>query len=326
MILNYVEMENQYTTNFNRKGLDITILKPDDFEDYKKSVEERGNTVTVIGNTKLKPVKGDNNNYIIIQGKKFEVIDGKMCSAKGYIPVGDNQFVRLEKTYLMGVIIASSCGIAACGVIAGLAIALPLQQSVPTTTSSLLMESGSDWDGQQHLNGEGSVSSQENTSVPGYARVSAGKDRPFLSLYNPMENTVNFVYAITKPIDTVQEDTFTTAEQAQKYINSHAVTYENFYNAETNEYLLKDSNGNVTDTLTEYKSIANTDGTYTVIKVTSKMIYFTNGISPGKSVDWNVYDFLGQGSHKVQIRITTYDVETNVQCYGAIQDTTITVS
>ena len=216
MILNYVEMENQYTTNFNRKGLDITILKPDDFEDYKKSVEESGNTVTVIGNTKLKPVKGDNNNYIIIQGKKFEVIDGKMCSAKGYIPVGDNQFVRLEKTYLMGVIIASSCGIAACGVIAGLAIALPLQQSVPTTTSSLLMESGSDWDGQQHLNGEGSVSSQENTSVPGYARVSAGKDRPFLSLYNPMENTVNFVYAITKPMDTVQEDTFTTAEQAQK--------------------------------------------------------------------------------------------------------------
>ena len=326
MILNYVEMENQYTTNFNRKGLDITILKPDDFEDYKKSVEESGNTVTVIGNTKLKPVKGDNNNYIIIQGKKFEVIDGKMCSAKGYIPVGDNQFVRLEKTYLMGVIIASSCGIAACGVIVGLAIALPLQQSVPATTSSLLMESGSDWDGQQHLNGEGSVSSQENTSVPGYARVSAGKDRPFLSLYNPMENTVNFVYAITKPMDTVQEDTFTTAEQAQKYINSHAVTYENFYNAETNEYLLKDSNGNVTDTLTEYKSIANTDGTYTVIKVTSKMIYFTNGISPGKSVDWNVYDFLGQGSHKVQIRITTYDVETNVQCYGAIQDTTITVS
>ena len=42
MILNYVEMENQYTTNFNRKGLDITILKPDDFEDYKKSVEESG--------------------------------------------------------------------------------------------------------------------------------------------------------------------------------------------------------------------------------------------------------------------------------------------
>ena len=56
MILNYVEMENQYTTNFNRKGLDITILKPDDFEDYKKSVEESGNTVTVIGNTKLEPV------------------------------------------------------------------------------------------------------------------------------------------------------------------------------------------------------------------------------------------------------------------------------
>ena len=326
MILNYVEMENQYTTNFNKKGLDIHILKPDDFEDYKKAVEESGNKVTVVGNTKLKSVKGDNDNYIIIQGKKFEVTDGKMCSAKGYIPVGNNQFVRLEKTYLVGVIIAVACGIAACGVIAGLAIALPLQQSVPATTSSLLMESGSDWNGQQHLNGEGSISSQENTSIPGYAQVSAGKDRPYLSLYNPPENTVNFVYTITKPMDTVQEDTFTTAEQAQNYINSHAVTYENYYNSETNGYQLKDSNGNVTDILTEYKSIANTDGTYTVIKVTSKIIYFTNGITPGKAVDWNVYDFLGQGSHKVQVRISTYDVETNVQCYGAIQDTTITVS
>lgn len=326
MILNYVEMENQYTTNFNKKGLDINILKPDDFEDYKKFLEESGNTVTVIGNTKLKPVKGDSGNYIIIQGKKFEVTDGKICSAKGYIPVGNHQFVRLEKTYLMGIIIAGSCGIAACGVIVGLAIALPLQQSVPTTTSSLLMESGSDWNGQQHLNGEGSISSQENTSIPGYSRVSANKDRPYLSLYNPPENTVNFVYTITKPLDTVQEDTFTTAEQAQTYINDHAVTYENFYNAETNEYLLKDSTGNVTDTLTEYKSIANTDGTYTVIKITSKIIYFTNGIAPGKAVDWNICSSLEQGKHEVQIRISTYDVETNVQCYGAIQDTIITVS
>lgn len=326
MILNYVEMKNQYITSFNRKGLDITILKPDDFEDYKKFVEENGNTVTVMGNTKLKPVKGDNDNYIIIQGKKFGVTDGKMCSAKGYIPVGNHQFVRLEKTYLMGVIIASSCGIAACGVIAGLAIALPLQQSVPATTSSLLMESGSDWDGQQHLNGSDSISSQESTSIPGYAQVSADKDRPYLSLYNPPENTVNFVYTITKPIDTVQEDIFTTAEQAQNYINSHAVTYENYYNAETNGYQLKDSNGNVTDILTEYKSIANTDGTYTVIKVTSKIIYFTNGITPGKAVEWNVYDSLGQGTHEVQIRISTYDVETNTPCYGAVQDTKITVS
>lgn len=326
MILNYVEMENQYITNLNKKGLDIHILKPDDFEDYKKAVEESGNTVTVIGNTKLKPVKGDNDNYIIIQGKKFEVTDGKQCSAKGYIPVGNHQFVRLEKTYLMGVIIASSCGIAACGVIVGLAIALPLQQSVPATTSSLLMESGSDWDGQQHLNGSDSISSQENTSIPGYAQVSASKDRPYLSLYNPPENTVNFVYTITKPLDTVQEGTFSTVQQAQNYINSHAVTYENYYNSETNEYQLKESNGNVTDTLTEYKSIANTDGTFAVIKVTSKIIYFTNGIAPGKAGDWNVCNSLGQGTHEVQIRVSTYDIETNVQCYGAIQDTTITVS
>ena len=202
MILNYAEMENQYVSQYKQKGLDINILRPADFENYKQFIEESGNKVTVIGNTTLKSVKGDNDNYIIIQGKKFEVTDGKMCSAKGYIPVGNNQFVRLEKTYLVGVIIAVACGIAACGVIAGLAIALPLQQSVPATTSSLLMESGSDWNGQQHLNGEGSISSQENTSIPGYAQVSAGKDRPYLSLYNPPENTVNFVYTITKPMDT----------------------------------------------------------------------------------------------------------------------------
>ena len=78
--------------------------------------------------------------------------------------------------------------------------------------------------------------------------------------------------------------------------------------------------------MTEYKSIANTDGTYAVIKIKSKIIYFTNGIAPNKSIDWNVYDFLGQGTHEVQIRISTYDVETNTPCYGAVQDTKITVS
>ena len=183
MILNYAEMENQYVSQYKQKGLDINILRPADFENYKQFIEESGNKVTVIGNTTLKSVKGDNDNYIIIQGKKFGSNRvGKMCSAKGYIPVGNNQFVRLEKTYLVGVIIAVACGIAACGVIAGLAIALPLQQSVPATTSSLLMESGSDWNGQQHLNGEGSISSQENTSIPGYAQVllPAKTDRTYL--------------------------------------------------------------------------------------------------------------------------------------------------
>ncbi len=111
-------MENQYVSQYKQKGLDINILRPADFENYKQFIEESGNKVTVIGNTTLKSVKGDNDNYIIIQGKKFEVTDGKMCSAKGYIPVGNNQFVRLEKTYLVGVIIAVACGIAACGDIA----------------------------------------------------------------------------------------------------------------------------------------------------------------------------------------------------------------
>lgn len=56
------------------------------------------------------------------------------------------------------------------------------------------------------------------------------------------------------------------------------------------------------------------------------MIYFTNGIAPGKAVDWNVCNSLGHGTHDVQIRITTYDVKTNTPCYGAVQDTKITVS
>lgn len=328
MILNYFEMKNQYVSQYKHKGLDINIniLKPTDFEDYKKSVEENGNKVTVVGNTRLKLVKENTDSYIDIQGKRFELKGGKTCPAKGYIPVGTNHFVRLEKVHWTGALIAGACGLAVCGVIVGLAITLASQQSVPATTSSIFTESSSDWNGQQHKNGDDSISSEENTLIPGYAQVAVNKDKPYLQLYNYPENTVNFVYTITKPMDTVQEDTFTTAEQAQNYINSHAIKYENYYNPKTNEYQLKDSNGNVTDILTEYKAIANTDGTYTVTKVVSKIIYFTTGIAPGKAVEWNVYDSLGQGTHKVKIRISTYDVETNDPCYGAVLNTTITVS
>ena len=53
MILNYAEMENQYVSQYKQKGLDINILRPADFENYKQFIEESGNKVTVIGNTTL---------------------------------------------------------------------------------------------------------------------------------------------------------------------------------------------------------------------------------------------------------------------------------
>lgn len=51
-------MENQYVSQYKQKGLDINILRPADFENYKQFIEESGNKVTVIGNTTLKSVKG----------------------------------------------------------------------------------------------------------------------------------------------------------------------------------------------------------------------------------------------------------------------------
>ena len=322
MILNYNELENKKLIKYKKKGLDIKIFTPQDFKEYKKEVEDNGGNVTVIRNTKLKKYKEkeneqDNDEYIEIQGKKFKLKKEKSCSTKGYIPVGNDRFVRIESNFLFFIILI----ILICGLFLGTSILSDKKPGIPNP--DIEMDDTKDWDGDNPTHN--SKSDQENTIIPGYADITATKDAGLIKLYNPEQNTVNFIYTITKKVETVKVETFKTVDEAQQYITNNSIQYTNYYDEKNNKYVLKDQDGNLTEDLIEYKAAKDSDETYTVNKITSKVIYFSKGIAPNTYVDWNAYEFLGIGNHEVQFRISTYDIETNSTCYGAVQDLTINV-
>lgn len=318
MILKYNEIENDNLVEYKKKKIDIKIFKPKDFNEYKKNVEDNGGKVTVVRNTSFKKCKDDNDEYIEIQDKKFKLKDEKARSAKGYIPVGEDRFVRIESWLLLWIFLI---GILIVGLLFGIH-AIPSKPDNPN--SPIDMEDGNDWDGKQDT-GNNSTQSQESTKIPGYSNITATKESGIVKLYNLPENTVNFVYTITEQESSEEVKTFDTVEDAQEYINSNNKTYTNYYDEASKKYELKDESGNVTDELIEYKATKKDDGTYTVNKVVSKVIYFTKGIAPNKYVEWDVSKFFDTGVHNVQFRISTYDVDTNIACYGATVNVTITI-
>lgn len=57
---------------------------------------------------------------------------------------------------------------------------------------------------------------------------------------------------------------------------------------------------------------------YTIYDSNGKEVFKTNAIAPGKAVYWNVYETMGQGEHVVDMNVSTFDVDTQVECCGAV--------
>lgn len=335
----------QFTKEYKRKGIKYRIIKSKDFDDYKDYVEKEFNqTVSVVRNTKLKELKDDskdvkNDEYLEVgylkesgcavgvgamapdtsadtETKKFKITKEKRSFTAGYLPVGNQRFVRVQRRIWPLVLLF----ILLLGIATGVCIAI-----TGKTPTKLLMDNASSiWDGNPNDSG-GSIASQENTVIPGFSTFTVTKEAALIKLYNMPENTVNFVYTITKPLSSEKVETFDDVDTAQRFANKNTVEYSNYYDEGSGNYELKDAEGQITDTLVEYKT-ASEDGKYVVYKNQSEVIYFTNGIAPNMYVDWDAYASLGVGVHKLQFRTSTYDVDTNTACYGSIQNVTITVN
>lgn len=333
MILNYLNIGHEKLEDYKKKGVEIKIFTAKEFDNYKKEMEEKNLAVSVVRNTTLKELKEDsddvkNKEYLEINGKKYKLIKERSRSAEGYIPIDETRFVRIENNLLLFLLLFG--GIAAL-LIAGILL-LP-GNTDPIIHPDIEMDSeAGDWDGQGNQTGDNSIAEQENTVIPGFSTFKATKEAALIKLYNFPENTVNFVYTVTKPItstpvesfDLLKSDGESNISEVQEYITKNTITYVNYYDESTNNYQLKDEKGNITDTLIEYKAVEE-NGKYVVYKHESEVIYFTKGIAPNQSIDWNAYESLGAGEHKLQFRISTYDVNTNAACYGAIQDVVITI-
>lgn len=327
MILRYANIGHEKLEDYTKKKLEIKVFKPKEFDEYKEAMEGEEKRVVVVRNTKLKELDDDSDEvkdgeYLEIGERKFKLIKERGRVAVAYIPIDELTFVRIESNLLLFIILL--------GILLG-GICLLTQVPVGNNEQPILplpdieMDSDAgDWDGEGNKTGEDSVAAQENTVIPGFSTFKATKEACLIKLYNFPENTVNFIYTITKPITEEEVEVFDNIDDAQKYVSENTENYTNYYDEATDNYELKDRNGNPTDLMVEYKVITEGDK-YIVYKYESEIVFFTKGIAPNKSFDWNAYESLGIGVHNVQFRISTFDVESNAACYGAVQDVVITI-
>lgn len=321
MILKYNKINDENAKNIKINGIEFNVLKQKDFDNYKKEKENNNEIVTVLRNTSLKKYKekdSDNDEYIEISNEKFQLKKEKSHLAKGYINVGCNNFVRLESNILILVILF----ILLLGMISSCIFLSKDNPKIPENPFDI--EDSNFWDGKEQQNGDVSQANQDSTIIPGYSKINATEGSSMVQLYNPPENTVYFIYTITSLENKEKEKTFENINEAQEYINDNTVTYSNYYDEQTNKYMLKDEFGNITDKFIEYK-IEQTKNGNDVYKLTNKVIYFTKAIEPNNKKDWNVLDFFDKGTYNVQFRITPYDINTKEVCYGAISDVEINV-
>lgn len=148
MILHYNAMEYPNMSNYKKRDIKLKIFKPRAFKDYRTAVERKGGCVTVIRNTTLKECSNNEQDEFLVAGYlNFRLKEEKLGSAIGYIPVGQNRFVRIERKMwlLVAILIFIICGV----------ICLLLWKNAPSAVepvTTLEMENGDVWDGQQYRN------------------------------------------------------------------------------------------------------------------------------------------------------------------------------
>lgn len=327
MRVSYKTINHPNEKEFKKGDICCTIFKKDDFKEYKKNLEDSGKIVHVMANTSLKEIKDDDDkkekkDYVKIPDK-----DGKSRCFKiyqkrhrmktvGYMPVSEYDFILIEKglpilIWLIPILI---------GLLIGLCIAFRPSDSA----NNIPLDDGADWDGEAHKNGSNSQASAETITIPGFSSITVDKNSRELQLYNLDNNTVNFVYTITENLSEENVGSFDTQEEAMTYIADNEHKYQNDYSTEGDYKLIDMETNEPTDIYTEYKSQED-NGKFNVVKTESKVIYITKAIAPGKAINWDVLSSLDAGEHNLQFIISTYDVDTNVQCYGAVLDVKATV-
>lgn len=323
MHLSYHTLSHPKEKEFKESGALCTIFEKDDFKAYKQALEDNNKNVHIVAKTSLKKIDEDNENsnkdWVEIPDKDGELRKFKTYKKRhklktlGYLPLSETEFVQIESGVPILILLIPII----LGLLAGLCFINP---SVPVDDPLSMEDDMDDWDGNDHKNGGNSEASADSTTIPGFAQVRASGEDDSVQLYNPKENTVKFIYTITEQASEKTVETFDTAEDAMAYASSHEYKYKNDYSNESSYKLVDAETNEVTDIYIEYSVQESVDHKFDVVETKSKVIYFTKAINPGKAVNWNIYESLESGKHDLKFRIATYDVDTDVQCYGAVLD------
>lgn len=311
----------------------IKIIKPKFFKKYRKLLKESNNqSVRVTACTDLEKLsqeymeKHSKEDFLSVKEPDWEEKFYKIYNledklfftyTKGYIAVSETEFIEVCGNWLFFL------SWALLGIIWVILLVMLCgdKTAPPEDPNSLKVDdSQTSWNGEMP-NTTGNIPEQEDIEIPGFYRFNATAEAGNVPLYNPENNTVYFQYDIYEIVNTVEVGTYETAPEAQQYITENSTAYT--LNKD-NGYYLTDENGNKVDTVLSYKSVPSGDS-YTVIQEELRAVYATDMVSPGNQVLWNAHNSLGTGEYTLKFVVSTYDIETGGECYGAVQTVEATI-
>ncbi len=167
------------------------------------------------------------------------------------------------------------------------------------------------------------LSNSGDMLLPAYSNVMITDTEHNLQLRNPEDNKTNLVYTITQS----SEETLLfegSEKEAIAYINENRKEYTLIKN-ENGEQFFKSDDGKATKTRYEFSMEKNKDKTV-VKKVLKTLLFYSEGISPGKAVEWKIpLDRIKQEkTADVDMNIDFYDIETGELMQGQIQKVHLT--
>lgn len=227
--------------------------KPKQFEELRR---ENPN-IRVIGNVRLSKknhAASTDSTTVEIGSALYPILPSVDKACKGYISVGNDRYLRVERTVPVILLVSGLSALAAAAVAA--CICFSVFQAGPSEPSLLPVASGVEWDGSYPKSGETTSADTSSIEIPGYANLVISEDNPIVDFINPAGNTVYFRYTLEK------------------------------------------------------------DGA---------TVYQTDLIQPNQFLAVDLYSLLEKGTYTVRFKIETFDVDTQVPCNGAIQETTVTV-
>lgn len=278
-----------------KEKIEVDYLKKKAFRNFCNSENEKEHQVKVIGYTKFKHLKDNDeesaNKALFLHGHKYLINEKKHLfnRVKGYIRVKDiteeTKRASSDTTYFVAVTRFTFIPLLPLLFLLLLMILLlshcPKQESTPIYTSNPTVETtaeattskqfpnmpidtgATDWDGEMPTN-PSSTPLQEEIEFVGYEKITVSEDNPIVELINPYGNTVFFKYSV------YAENT---------------------------------------------------------------LICTTDLIPQGKSIKWNAFQALKQagyssadGEIEITFYISTYDINTQQPCNPAQVKTTITIT
>lgn len=152
---------------------------------------------SVVAKTSLKEYTNQDkkNDKIKLKINKSEFVceEGTSNYIEGYIYVGNNEYICLNKNILPIIILL-------LGVIAAISISFVAYEQLKPVPEPVYEQQeiadGEKWDGQLPINGKEQEASTESIEIPGYAELYANAENPNIQLVNPDLNTVYFKYII----------------------------------------------------------------------------------------------------------------------------------